>query len=217
MSELLLELFSEEIPARMQARAADDLRRLVTEGLKAHGPRRRRGAQLCDAAAAGAGHRGRAAKSPAVRRRGRARASARRAAIAGFLKGAGLKSIDEAKIVKDDKKGDFYVARIEKPGRAARRDRQPRWCADVVEVPLAEVDALRRAAQLRWVRPLHSIVCLLDGKVVPFVVAGIEAAGHHARPSLPRQRAVQGEGLRRLPEEARGGTRSCSIRPSARR
>ena len=79
MAELLLELFSEEIPARMQARAAEDLRRLVTEGLKA--PEQ---------------------------------------AIAGFVKSAGLKSIKDATVVKDEKKGDFYVVRSEKPGRTAK-------------------------------------------------------------------------------------------------
>ena len=91
MSELLLELFSEEIPARMQARAAEDLQRLVVEGAEGAGPRGRRGDGLRDAAPADAGHRGRAGRSPAVseERKG-PRVGAPEQAIAGFLKSAGL-------------------------------------------------------------------------------------------------------------------------------
>src|SRR5262245_60401411 len=120
MSELLLELFSEEIPARMQGRGADDLSRLVTEGLKAAGlevgeahafatPRRL--ALVVEGVPKG---------SPAIseERKG-PRVGAPEQAVAGFLKAAGLASIKDAEIVKDDKKGDYYVARIEKPGRAA--------------------------------------------------------------------------------------------------
>ena len=121
MAELLLELFSEEIPARMQARAAEDLRRLVTEGLKAQG------LEAGDAKAFATPRRltlvveGVPAKSPDIseERKG-PRVNAPEHAIAGFVKAAGLKSIKEALVVKDDRKGDFYVVRIEKPGRAAK-------------------------------------------------------------------------------------------------
>src|ERR1700687_169855 len=120
MPELLLELFSEEIPARLQARAADDLRRLMVEGLKARGLEtgearayatpRRLALVIADVPK----------KSPAVseERKG-PRVGAPAAAGQGLLQGAGLKSVSEAKVVSDEKKGDYYVARIEKPGRAA--------------------------------------------------------------------------------------------------
>ena len=120
MSELLLELFSEEIPARLQTRAAEDLRRLMVDGLKARGLEVGEARSFRDAAPPGAGDRGRAEE--VAGRVGRAQGPARRRARAGgagFLKGAGLKSLADAKVVKDEKKGDFYVARINKPGRAA--------------------------------------------------------------------------------------------------
>ncbi|MEQ1614103.1 MAG: glycine--tRNA ligase subunit beta [Hyphomicrobiaceae bacterium] len=176
MSELLLELFSEEIPARMQARAAEDLGKLVGDGLKAAGlatgemrtyttPRRL--TLVIDKVAAG---------SDAVREEKKGpRTNAPDQAIQGFLKGAGFKSLDEATLVKDAKKGDFYVAVIEKPGRPA---------ADIIAAVV--VDTIAKfpwpksmrwgAGMLAWVRPLHSILCLLGGKVVPVVVGGIEAS-----------------------------------------
>ena len=173
MPELLLELFSEEIPARMQQRAAADLKRLVMDGLKAQGlesgaaqayatPRR-----LClvidDLPA----------MSPAVseERKG-PRVGAPDKAVQGFLRGAGLSSIDEAEIISDPKKGEFYVARREKPGRAATE-----IIAEVIP------DVCRKFPwpksmrwgnhDFNWVRPLHSIVCLFGGAVVPFELAGV--------------------------------------------
>ena len=121
MAELLLELFSEEIPARMQGRAAEDLRRLVTEGLKAQG------LVVGEARAYATPRRlalvveGVPAKSPDLseERKG-PRVNAPEQAIAGFLKSAGLKSIKDATVVKDEKKGDFYVVKVDKPGRAAK-------------------------------------------------------------------------------------------------
>ena len=117
MPDLLLEFFSEEIPARMQARAAEDLKRLVTDRLVAAGltydgakafatPRR-----LALAVA------GIPARQPDIKdeRKG-PKVGAPEQAIAGFLRAAGLTSIDQAK-VQPDKKGDFYVAVIDKPGR----------------------------------------------------------------------------------------------------
>ena len=121
MAELLLELFSEEIPARMQGRAAEDLRRLVTEGLKAQG------LDAGEAKAYATPRRltlvveGVPAKSPDIseERKG-PRVNAPEQAIAGFVKSAGLRSIKDATVVKDDKKGDFYAVKVEKPGRAAK-------------------------------------------------------------------------------------------------
>src|SRR5436190_13748470 len=120
MPDLLLEFFSEEIPARMQPRAAEDLRKLVTdrlvesglayEGAKAFATPRRLALAV----------HGIPAKQPDVREEKKGpRVGAPDGAIAGFLKSAGLKAIGEAKIEKDPKKGDFYVAIVEKPGRAA--------------------------------------------------------------------------------------------------
>ncbi|MEQ1714966.1 MAG: glycine--tRNA ligase subunit beta, partial [Hyphomicrobium sp.] len=182
MSELLLELFSEEIPARMQVRAGEDLKRLVGEGLKARGletgaarsfstPRRL--TLVIDNVPA---------KSPAISEEKKGpRVGAPEQAVAGFLKSAGLDNLEQAQIVKDEKKGDYYVAKIDKPGRAS---------ADIIAETIAEVMAkfpwpksMRWGnAPFQWVRPLQSILCLLGGRIVPLEVAGItsgdETKGH---------------------------------------
>jgi glycyl-tRNA synthetase beta chain len=189
MPDLLLELFSEEIPARMQARAADDLRKLVTDrlvdaGLVYEGARAFVTPRRLALAVQGV-----PARQPDIREEKKGpRVGAPEAAIAGFLKSAGLKSISEAK-VQPDKKGDFYIAVIEKPGRSAIEvigeilpdvvERFPwpksmRWGA-----PSA------RAGALTWVRPLHSIVAMFgpeteEPDVVQFSVGGI-AAGNETR------------------------------------
>ncbi|MFA6140001.1 MAG: glycine--tRNA ligase subunit beta [Hyphomicrobium sp.] len=180
MSELLLELFSEEIPARLQTRAADDLRRLMVDGLKA------KGLDVGEARAFATPQRLALViddvpkKSPAMseERKG-PRVGAPEQAIAGFLKGAGLKSIDDATIVEDEKKGDFYVARIDKPGRAAAEIVNEVLRETIVNFPWPKTmrfnAKLDNGSELRWIRPLHSIVLLLDGKVVPFEIAGIKA------------------------------------------
>jgi glycyl-tRNA synthetase beta chain len=175
MAELLLELFSEEIPARMQGRAAEDLRRLVTEGLKVQG------LAVGEARAFATPRRlalmveGVPAKSPDLseERKG-PRVNAPEQAIAGFLKSAGLESIKDATVVKDEKKGDFYVVKVDKPGRAAKE-----IVAEVVPAVAAKFPWPKSmrwgAGKTTWVRPLHSIVCLLDGKVVPFQIEGVES------------------------------------------
>jgi glycyl-tRNA synthetase beta chain len=189
MPELLLELFSEEIPARMQARAAEDLRRLVTEGLKAEG------LEAGEARAYATPRRltlvveGVPAKSPDIseERKG-PRVNAPEAAIAGFLKGAGLASIKDAIIVRDEKKGDFYVARIDKPGRKAGE-----IIAEVVPAVAAKFPWPKSmrwgAGRTTWVRPLHSVLCLLDGRVVPFAIeeveSGSETRGHRFHGNEP--------------------------------
>jgi glycyl-tRNA synthetase beta chain len=180
MSELLIELFSEEIPARMQVRAGEDLKRLVCESLTAAG-------LTFDAARAFSTPRrlalvvdGLPAMSPAVseERKG-PRVGAPEQALAGFLKAAGLASIAEAEIVKDDKKGDYYLARIDKPGRSAAEIVAEALPAILAKFPWPK--SMRwGSGTFQWVRPLHSIVCLLDGKVVPIEVAGI-ASGNTTR------------------------------------
>ena len=190
MSELLLELFSEEIPARMQARAAEDLKRLVLEGLAASG------LAVGEAMAFATPRRltlvvqGVATRSPAIseERKG-PRVGAPEQAIAGFLKSAGLSSIGEATVI-SDKKGDFYVAKIEKAGRAAAD-----IIAEVVPAVLGKFPwpkAQRWGSRPEvWVRPLHGIICLLGGKVVPFAWAGVEAGnttrGHRFHGNEPFQ------------------------------
>ncbi len=175
MPELLLELFSEEIPARMQGRAAEDLKRLVTEGLKAQG------LEAGEAKAFATPRRltlvveGVPAKSPDIseERKG-PRVNAPEQAIQGFLKSAGLRSIKEAEVVRDEKKGDFYVVKIEKTGRAAKE-----IVAEVVPAVAAKFPWPKSmrwgTGRTQWVRPLHSIVCQLDGKVVKFAFADVES------------------------------------------
>jgi glycyl-tRNA synthetase beta chain len=181
MAELLLELFSEEIPARMQARAAEDLARMLGDGLRGAGlsfdtvrsfatPRRL--AVVVD---------GLPARSPDISEEKKGpRVGAPEAAIQGFLKSAGLKSLEQAEI-RPDKKGDFYVALIERRGRATP-DVVAEIVPDIVRSFPWPKSMRWGSGKLRWVRPLHSILCLFGGKVVPFEIEGIksgkETRGH---------------------------------------
>jgi glycyl-tRNA synthetase beta chain len=184
MPDLLLELFSEEIPARMQAKAADDLRRMVTdrlvaeglvyEGAKAFATPRRLALTV---------HGIPARQSDLKEERRGPRVGGPDAAIQGFLKATGLSSISEAKI-QPDKKGDFYIALIEKPGRAT---------LDVLAEMLPVIirtfpwpKSMRwgarsaKSGSLVWVRPLHAITATFGLEteapdVVKFSIDGIEA------------------------------------------
>lgn len=180
MSELLLELFSEEIPARLQVRASEDLRRLMVDGLKA------KGLEVGEARAFATPRRLTLViadvpkKSPAISEEKKGpRVGAPEQAVQGFLKSAGLASIDEATIVKDEKKGDFYLAKIEKPGRPAGEIIAEVLRDTILNFPWPKTmrfnAKLDNGGELRWVRPLHSIILLLDGKVVPFEIAGIKS------------------------------------------
>jgi glycyl-tRNA synthetase beta chain len=191
MPDLLLEFLSEEIPARMQARAADDLKKMVTDRLVAAG-------LVYDGAKAFATPRrlalsvhGVPARQPDVKEERKGpKVGAPEPAIAGFLRAAGLTSIDQAK-VQADKKGDFYVAVTEKTGKPAidvLADMMP----DIVRgFPWPK--SMRWGVQsakpgsLSWVRPLHSIIATFgpeteDPEIVKFdvggVVAGNETRGH---------------------------------------
>src|SRR6186997_1661045 len=119
MPDLLLEFLSEEIPARMQARAAEELRQLVTDRLVAEGLTYEGARAFATPRRLALTIHGVPAKQPDVKEEKKGpRVGAPENAIAGFLKAAGLSSISEAK-VQPDKKGDFYVAVIQRPGRAA--------------------------------------------------------------------------------------------------
>ena len=180
MAELLLELHSEEIPARMQARAADDLKRLVGDGLKAAGlafakaeayvtPRRL--ALVVD---------GLPTAQPDVREEKRGpRVDAPQNAVDGFLKSSGL-TLDQCE-KRDTGKGVFWFAVIEKKGRGTAE-----VLKEILEAALAALPwpkSMRWGSEsVRWVRPLHSILCLFDGAVVPVafgpVSAGAATKGH---------------------------------------
>ena len=175
MAEFLLELFSEEIPARMQARAASDLQKLVTDALVEQGlnyesakshvtPRR---LALCvDGLALRTADRKEDRRGPRI--------DAPEQAVQGFLKSAGV-TLDQCDVEEDKKgKGAFYVVRIDKPGR------------DTTDVITDVVPGVVRkfpwpksmrwgSGSLRWVRPLHSILCVFDGEVVPLDIEGIRS------------------------------------------
>lgn len=185
MPDLLLEFFSEEIPARMQARAAEDLKKLVTdalvdaglvyEGAKAFVTPRRLALSV----------HGLPAKQPDLKEEKKGpRVGAPEAAIAGFLKSAGLASLDQAKIESDAKKGEFYIAVVEKKGRPA---------IEVIAEIVPEIarnfpwpKSMRWGAQsakpgaFSWVRPLQAIVATFgpeteEPEVVTFEVGGIRS------------------------------------------
>jgi glycyl-tRNA synthetase beta chain len=191
MPDLLLELFSEEIPARMQARAAADLKKLVTDGLVERG-------LPYEGAAAYAGPRrltldlrGLPAETKPMREERKGpRADAPEKAIEGFLRSTGLAR--EQLIEREDKKGAVLFAVIETPGRPA--------AAIVAEVVEAAVRAFPwpksmrwGSGSLRWVRPLQSILCLLSdeagSEVVPLEIDGLRAGnvtrGHRVHAPAP--------------------------------
>ena len=176
MPQFLLELFSEEIPARMQKRAAEDLKKLLMDALTKAGflpggmetfsaPRRL--VAVVESLPERTADVREERKGPKV--------DAPAQAIEGFLRGAGLTDIAQARVASDPKKGDFYVADLVKPGRAT-----PDALAEIVP------DIIRNfpwpksmrwgEGTLRWVRPLHRILAVFDGEIVPFDVDGIAAS-----------------------------------------
>src|SRR5208283_5980113 len=119
MPDLLLEFLSEEIPARMQARAADDLKKMITDRLVAAGLVYEGAKAFATPRRLALSMQGVPVRQPDIKEEKKGpRVGAPEGAIAGFLKAAGLKSIGEAK-VQPDKKGNFYVATIEKAGKPA--------------------------------------------------------------------------------------------------
>jgi len=186
MPDLLLEIFSEEIPARMQQQAADDLKRLVTHALVEKG-------LVYEGAVAFATPRrlalhiaGLPARQPDVseERKG-PRVGAPETAIQGFLKSAGLASLEEATIEKDPKKGEFYVAILHKTG-AQTIDILVDVLSSVIKTfpwpkSMRWGAASTQSDSLRWVRPLHSIVATFGPEtetpeIIPVSIGHIQAA-----------------------------------------
>ena len=186
MPDLLLELLSEEIPARMQVRAAADLQKMVTDRLVAAGLVYEGAKAFVTPRRLALWVHGVPARQPDIKDEKKGpRVGAPENAIAGFLKAAGLQSIEQAK-VQPDKKGDFYVAVIDKPGQPT---------LDVIAEMISEVvrsfpwpKSMRwGTGRLSWVRPLHSIVATFgpeteEPAVVSFDIDGIqggdETRGH---------------------------------------
>ena len=215
MPQLLLEIFCEEIPARMQAKAESDLGAALTktlgdEGLSygsvetLSGPRRL--AVIIEDVAE---------KSEDVREERKGpKVGAPEKAVEGFMRGAGLTSIDQAEIQSDPKKGDFYVAVIETPGRAA---------TEIISAAIPDIirgfhwpKSMRWGeGDLRWVRPLQRIVCVFGGEVVSFelegLVSGNQTEGHRVHGRGPftvtdaasYRAQLEGEGHVMLSRDAR--------------
>ncbi|MHA1188994.1 MAG: glycine--tRNA ligase subunit beta, partial [Alphaproteobacteria bacterium] len=221
MPDLLLELFSEEIPARMQARAAGDLQKAVTDGLVEAGLTYEGAKSFATPRRLALTVHGLTARSADVseERKG-PRTDAPEKAIAGFLRSAGLASIDEAEVQSDPKKGDFYVARITKSGRDATDiiaelvpkviydfswPKSMRWGER--SAPSYGKGGYGQGAYgvgsygvgpLRWIRPLRSILCTFwpeteAPEIVPFEVAGIASSNipHGHRFMAPEAISVQ--------------------------
>ena len=174
MADLLLEIFSEEIPARMQAQAAKDLERLVVGALSDRG-------LMFEGAKTFAGPRrvtlalvGLPSQQPDVSEEKKGpRVNAPAKAIDGFLRSSGV-TLEQCE-KRDDGKGEFYVAVVHRKGRATSE-----VLAEVLPDCLGKLPwpkSMRwpqtTTAPVRWVRPLHSIVCTIDGEVVPFAFASV--------------------------------------------
>ncbi len=189
MPELLLELLSEEIPARMQARAAADLKRLVGERLREAGLSFERAESFATPRRLTLVVDGLPARQPdTVEERRGPRVGAPEAAVRGFLRSVSLDDLDQCE-QRDTGKGVFWFARVVRTG-AATRDAVPPLVRDAIAA-LPWPKSMRWAAnELAWVRPLHGLVLMLDGVVVPLAVplgrgeraraleAGDRTAGH---------------------------------------
>ncbi len=174
MSELILELFSEEIPARMQAQAERDLERslvalLSEEGIEPEQVRTFSTPRRLVLHATGLPLR----QEDRTDERKGPKVGAPEKAIDGFLRSVGM-TLDQLE-TRSDKKGEFYVARIETKGRPTS-EVLAEIVPDVIQNFPWPKSMRWGSGQLRWVRPLHSILCLFDDKVVPFDVGEISSA-----------------------------------------
>jgi glycyl-tRNA synthetase beta chain len=185
MPDLLLELRSEEIPARMQRKAAGDLKKMVTDGLVEAGLTYEAAVEYWTPRRLTLDIRGLTARSKDVHEEIKGPSTkAPQQAVDGFLRKAGLTDVSQAHVHSDPKKGDFYVAHISKPGRAAEE-----IIAELVPVVIRTFPwpksmrwgkASAKPGSLRWVRPLQSIVCTFGPEteepvVVDFEIDGIRA------------------------------------------
>ncbi|MBN9233328.1 MULTISPECIES: glycine--tRNA ligase subunit beta [Phyllobacteriaceae] len=185
MPDLLLELRSEEIPARMQRKAAGDLKKMLTDGLVEAGLTYEAAREYWTPRRLTLDVRGLTARSKDVREEIKGPSTkAPEQAIQGFLRKAGLASVAEAHVHADPKKGDFYVAHISKPGRAAEEVIAELVPAIIRTFPWPKSmrwgPASAKPGALRWVRPLQSIVCTFGPEteepvVVDFEIDGIRA------------------------------------------
>ncbi|MDQ0998375.1 glycyl-tRNA synthetase beta chain [Phyllobacterium ifriqiyense] len=182
MPDLLLELRSEEIPARMQRKAAGDLKKLVTDALVEAGLTYEAAGDYWTPRRLTLDIRGLTARSKDVHedRKGPS-VNAPEQAIAGFLRSAGLNDISEAHVHTDPKKGDFYVAHLTKPGRGAEEIIAELMPKIIREFPWPKSmrwgAASSKSGSLRWVRPLQSIVCTFGPETEEPVVVNFEIDG----------------------------------------
>ena len=179
MADLLIELFSEEIPAGLQAPAAENLKKLMTNGMVEAGLTYASAAAFHTPRRLTLAVEGLLDSSPTVQEERKGpKVGAPEKAIQGFLRGAGLTLGDLE--TRDDKKGQVYFAKITKPGRSAAE-----IVAEVLEATIRNFPWPKSmrwgTGSLRWVRPLQSILCLLSNEaetqIVPLELDGI-AAGH---------------------------------------
>lgn len=177
MADLLLEILSEEIPARMQAKAEADLKKALVDGLKAAGVSGAKAVSMSGPRRLAVAIEGLPAKSEDVREERKGpKVGAPERAVEGFLRGAGLTDIKDAEIRSDPKKGEYYVAIIDKPGRKTS-DIIAELVPDIIGSFHWPKSMRWGSGSLRWVRPIQSLLCVLDGKTVPFEIEGIKS-GH---------------------------------------
>ncbi|WEX08111.1 glycine--tRNA ligase subunit beta [Chelativorans sp. AA-79] len=182
MPDLLLELRSEEIPARMQRKAAGDLKKLVTDGLVEAGLTYEAASEYWTPRRLALDVRGITARSRDVREEIKGPStSAPEQAIQGFLRKSGLTDISQTHVHTDPKKGDFYVAVIEKKGRAAEEIIAELMPGVIRDFPWPKSmrwgSNSRNPGSLRWVRPLQSIVCTFGPETEEPVVVEFEIDG----------------------------------------
>ncbi|MER9138033.1 glycine--tRNA ligase subunit beta [Mesorhizobium sp. M0830] len=182
MPDLLLELRSEEIPARMQRKAAGDLRKMLTDGLVEAGLTYEAAREYWTPRRLTLDIRGLTARSKDISEEIKGPStSAPEQAVQGFLRKAGLASVAEAHVHSDPKKGDFYVAHISKPGRAAE-DIIAELVPDIIRnfpwpKSMRWGPASAKPGSLRWVRPLQSILCTFGPETEEPVVVDFEIDG----------------------------------------
>lgn len=192
MPDLLLELFCEEMPARMQRQAVGDLKKWVTDALVEAGLAYEAAREYWTPCRLTLDVRGLPVKSRNIKQERKGPSvHAPAAAIAGFVRSAGLEDISQAEIATDPKKGDYYIARTTQGGHSTQAILAQAMPQIIRDFPWPKSmrwgAASARPGSLRWIRPLHSILCLLttdtDSQIVDFTVGGMQSGnvtyGHH--------------------------------------